>query len=159
MDLDYKQWLLQLKAQIRSAQIKAALKVNAELIALYWQLGKEIMEKETKAQWGDKWLHQLSNDLMSEFPQMKGFSLTILKYIRRWYQFYSTQIGQQLVARLQNLNFQQAAAKEIDVAQQFVEQISQQAVDQIPGILTSISWGHHLHLLPSVKIWKRHSFI
>lgn len=143
MDPKYKLWLSQLKMQIRSAQIKAALKVNAELLALYWQLGKEIVEKETRAQWGDKWLHQLSKDLMREFPQIKGFSHTNLKYIRRWYQFYSIQIGQQAVAQLQNPNVQQDAAHLGDT--------TQQAVGQVPTLLTSIPWGHHLQVITKCK--------
>ncbi|MEI6950667.1 PDDEXK nuclease domain-containing protein [Paraflavisolibacter sp. H34] len=99
-DSSYKIWLSEIKQRIRSAQIKAALKVNAELIHLYWELGREILEREKAAEWGDKWLHQLSRDLTIEFPDMKGFSHTNLKYIRRWYQFYNSLIGQQLVAQL-----------------------------------------------------------
>ncbi len=71
------------------------------MINLYWKLGKEIAEKEKVAQWGDKWLHQLSKDLSTEFPEIKGFSHTNLKYIRRWYVFYNKfPIGQQTVAQL-----------------------------------------------------------
>ena len=82
MNPEYKQWLQQLKSRIRSAQIKAALKVNTELIELYWSLGKEIVQKEKEAQWGERLIPQLSKDLLSEFPEMKGFSRTNLYYVK-----------------------------------------------------------------------------
>jgi predicted nuclease of restriction endonuclease-like (RecB) superfamily len=96
---DYVNWLAELKRKIRSVQIKAAVKVNAELLNFYWELGAEIVEKQTNASWGDGFLHQLSKDLVSEFPEMKGFSLSNLKYIRQWYLFYNQNeiIGQQAV--------------------------------------------------------------
>ncbi len=98
---EYKQWLAELKHKVASSQIKAAVKVNTELLTLYWELGKEITARQQQANWGDKFLTQLSQDLMAEFPQMKGFSQRNLKYIRQWYQFFSSDaIGQQLVAQL-----------------------------------------------------------
>ena len=98
---DYRVWLIDLKQRVHQSQLKAALSVNSELIQLYWQLGSEIEQRQKTATWGDKFLKQLSQDLMSEFPEMKGFSHRNLKYIRQWYQFYSqAEIGQQLVAQL-----------------------------------------------------------
>ena len=96
---DYVNWLAELKRKIRSVQVKAAVKVNAELLNFYWELGAEIVEKQTNASWGDRFLHQLSKDLVNEFPEMKGFSLSNLKYIRQWYLFYNQdeKIGQQAV--------------------------------------------------------------
>jgi len=60
----YLNWLRQLKKRIRSAQIKAAIRVNAELLNLYWQLGKEIVEKEKETKWGNKLIERLSKDLL-----------------------------------------------------------------------------------------------
>lgn len=73
---DYISWLTDLKGRIQNAQIKAALKVNTELLLLYWDLGREILEKEKTAEWGDKLIPQLSKDLLKAFPEMKGFSPT-----------------------------------------------------------------------------------
>ncbi|SHE45258.1 Protein of unknown function [Cnuella takakiae] len=106
MNPEYKSWLADLKSRIQAAQVKAALKVNAELIALYWELAAEILEKEKHAAWGEGWLQKLSNDLMNAFTDVKGFSLTNLKYIRRWFLFYQNPIGQQLVAQLQAIDGQ-----------------------------------------------------
>lgn len=88
-DSHYKQWLVDLKSKIQRAQIKAALSVNRELLALYWELGKEISEKEKTTQWGDKIIEQLSEDLLNAFPGIKGFSRANLYFIRKWYIFYS----------------------------------------------------------------------
>ena len=97
-NLEYKNWLTELKSKIRSVQIKAAVAVNSALIEFYWELGKMISEKQT--QWGTQFLENLSIDLKSEFPEMHGFSTRNLKYIKQFYQFYSNvQIGQQAVAQ------------------------------------------------------------
>lgn len=102
-DLEYKQWLIDLKYRIRNSQIKAALKVNTELINLYWDLGKEIVSKQEQSQWGDGLIKQLSSDLQQEFPDIKGFSISNIKYIKQWYLFYykHVTIGQQLVGQLE----------------------------------------------------------
>ncbi len=72
---------------------------------MYWELGAEIVKKQTDTSWGDKFLHHLSRDLVSEFPEMKGLSLSNLKYIRQWYLFYSknTSIGQQAVGLISQI--------------------------------------------------------
>ncbi len=108
-DKAYKDWLADIKARVRNAQIKAALKVNTELLDLYWWLGGDIVEKQKKSKWGDSPLLRLGKDLMAEFPDMKGFSDRNLKYIRQWYLFYSKGevigevIGQQVVAQIKQI--------------------------------------------------------
>ena len=100
---EYKSWIGELKQRIRQSQIKAAVKVNTELLQLYWGLGKDIVERQKTAQWGDGFLKQLSEDLMVEFPEMNGFSYRNIKHIRQWYVFYSQDdiIGKQLVSQLE----------------------------------------------------------
>ena len=88
-DKDYTNWLKDLKNKFRKTQLKAAVKVNSELLNFYWELGKEIVEKQKETKWGNKFLERLSKDLMSEFPDVKGFSLRNLKYIRQWYLFWN----------------------------------------------------------------------
>lgn len=120
---EFKSWVSQLKKDIRSAQVKAAIKVNTELLRLYWRMGSDICEKQKSATWGDGWLKELSRELMAEFPDMKGFSHRNLKYIRQWYGFYNQQLifGQQPVA-----------------------QISE-------DVFFSVPWGHHLYILSQCK--------
>ena len=97
---EYKVWLADIKARVRSAQIKAALSANTELLKLYWSIGADIVARQKNAKWGDNFLLRLSKDLMSEFPDMKGFSKRNLELIRQWYLFYS-QIAKQAVSQLQ----------------------------------------------------------
>lgn len=101
-DKDYSLWIKELKSKIRSVQIKAALSVNSELLHFYWELGAEIIQKQVQSKWGDKFLSSLSNDLMAEFPDMKGFSKRNLELIRQWHQFYAKDhtIAKQIVSQL-----------------------------------------------------------
>ncbi len=85
MNKDYINWLNEVKTKIRSVQIKAALSVNSTLIDFYYSLGKMISEKQ--AIWGSKFLQNLSADLKAEFPDMRGFSVTNLKYCRLFYNY------------------------------------------------------------------------
>jgi predicted nuclease of restriction endonuclease-like (RecB) superfamily len=98
-EADYLNWLTALKQQFRQAQLKAVIKVNQTLLRFYWHLGGEILAKQQQTRWGDSFLAQLSQDLMTEFPEVKGFSTRNLKYIRQWRSFYAA-IGQQAVAQL-----------------------------------------------------------
>ena len=144
---DFKSWVSQLKQDIRSAQIKAAIKVNTELLRLYWRMGADICEKQKYASWGDGWLKELSRELMTEFPDMKGFSHRNLQYIRQWYLFYNQEntIVQQVVAQLEDVNVQQPVAKlDDDMRQQPVAQISE-------DVFFSVPWGHHLYIISQCK--------
>ena len=144
---DFKSWVSQLKKDIRSAQIKAAIKVNTELLRLYWRMGADICEKQKSASWGDGWLKELSRELMTEFPDMKGFSHRNLQYIRQWYLFYNQEntIVQQVVAQLEDVNVQQPVAKlDDDMRQQHVAQISE-------DVFFSVPWGHHLYIISQCK--------
>ena len=69
----YGAWLESLKTRIAGARSRAALAVNAELIALYWQLGQEILERRQQQGWGTKVIDRLSSDFKAAFPDMKGF--------------------------------------------------------------------------------------
>jgi predicted nuclease of restriction endonuclease-like (RecB) superfamily len=87
LTLEYKNWIIELKSKVRSTQIKAAFAVNSALIHFYWELGKMIAEKENV--WGSKLIERVAKDLKEEFPDMKGFSTTNLKYCKLFYQYFS----------------------------------------------------------------------
>ncbi len=98
---DYKNFFESLKSRIATAQVKAALAVNSELVLLYWQIGREILERQKMQGWGAKVVDQLSKDLRSAFPEMKGFSTRNLKYMRSLAEQYSDeQFVQQAVAQI-----------------------------------------------------------
>jgi hypothetical protein len=71
---DYLEWLKELKHKIRQSRLKATLAVNTVMLEFYWWLGADIVERKKAAKWGSGFLKQLSADLMTELPEMKGFS-------------------------------------------------------------------------------------
>jgi predicted nuclease of restriction endonuclease-like (RecB) superfamily len=97
----YAAWLNSLKNRIRATRQKAALSVNQELTALYWQIGKEILERQARRGWGAKIVERLAKDLGADFPEMKGFSPRNLKYMRAFAEAWpDLAIVQQTVAQL-----------------------------------------------------------
>ena len=105
-DKTYSTWLKELKQKVRLVQIKAAVKVNSELLRFYWELGLDIVDKQKNTKWGDGFLNQLSQDLSSTFPDMKGFSKRNLELIRKWYRFWSdsTLIAKQLATQTESVH-------------------------------------------------------
>ncbi|GHV79361.1 hypothetical protein AGMMS49944_11520 [Spirochaetia bacterium] len=131
-DKAYIDFILNIKQRIQAAQIKASVAVNHGLMELYWDIGASIVEKQKQTAWGDGFLPQMSIDLQHEFPDIKGFSLTNLKYMRLWYMFWSIEtIGQQLVDQLQSPS--------APIVQQAVAQLGQ------------IPWGHNLVIISKIK--------
>jgi predicted nuclease of restriction endonuclease-like (RecB) superfamily len=86
---EYAEWLKSLSLRFRQSQIKAAVKVNSELLKFYWSLGQDIVERDFENTYGSEFFKNLSLDLKEEFPNTKGFSPTNLGYIKRFYLLYS----------------------------------------------------------------------
>lgn len=82
----YAEWLNDLKVRIHEAQQRATLAVNAELVRLYWRLGRDILARQAAQGWGAKVIDRLSRDLREAFPELKGFSPRNLKYMRAFAQ-------------------------------------------------------------------------
>ena len=104
IDAEYAEWIAELKHRYRSAQVKAAVKVNAEKLLFNWQLGRDLVQKKAEERWGAGVVEQVSLDLKREFPKEKGFSTSNLWFMKRWYLFYTqgdSQLLQQAVAELQ----------------------------------------------------------
>ena len=98
---DYKLFFAEIKQQIQQAQLRAMVTVNQQLLQLYWRMGNMIIERQKKANWGDKVLEQLSKDLKQDFPTMQGFSIRNLKYMRVFARENPNfEIGQQAVAQI-----------------------------------------------------------
>lgn len=98
---EYAAWLVDLKKQIREAQIRAVATVNSELVMLYWRIGKDILDRQDIQGWGSKVVGQLAADLKREFPDMKGFSRANLMYMRGFSESWpNVGIVQQLVGQL-----------------------------------------------------------
>lgn len=118
INTDYKRWLIELKQQIRASQLKAAVRVNRELLQLYWNLGKDIAERQLEAAWGSGFFDRLSHDLKDEFPDMQGFSSRNLRYCKDFYSFYN----------------------QSDI-------ILHQAGAELNEALFSIPWRHHIEII------------
>lgn len=103
LDNDYKIWITQIKEKVRQTQIKASIKVNYELLNLYWELGREIISKESNAVWGDRFLTVMSQDLRKEFPDITGFSLSNLHNIRYWYKFYQPHLTTDMESMIKSI--------------------------------------------------------
>ena len=86
---EYRDWIVELKSKIQSAQLKAAISVNKELLSLYWDIGESISSKIIQSKWGSSVVEQLSKDLRTEFPNQKGFSRSNLFSMKQWVEFYS----------------------------------------------------------------------
>jgi len=78
----YVEWIADVKLRIRGAQQRAALAVNKEMLQLYWQIGRDILDRQAAAGWGTGILGRIEADLRAEFLEMRGFSQTNLKYMR-----------------------------------------------------------------------------
>ncbi len=97
----YANWLSDLKARIHTAQQRAALAVNTELLLLYWRIGSDIRARQAEQGWGRKITERLSHDLREAFPDMRGFSRTNLDYMRSFAAAWPVEaISQQAVGRL-----------------------------------------------------------
>lgn len=132
----YSDWLVALKSRVQQVQIKAATAVNRELLSFYWELGHQIIEKQQTAPWGSGFLKQLSADLSSEFPEIKGFSHRNLKYVRQWVSFYRPEL------------FNEAATcgpnKGKPIGPQLVAQLEP---DNFAEQVTAIPWGHNREII------------
>ena len=124
VDDEYKAWIKSIKDKIRHSQIKASVKINYELLDLYWDIGRDIIAKQKSAKWGDAFLTTMSKDLHKTFPDMSGFSVQNLKNIRYWYKFYnSDENGLQAVSQM----------------------------ELIEKMVKSIPWGHNQRIMYKCK--------
>jgi predicted nuclease of restriction endonuclease-like (RecB) superfamily len=97
----YADWLADLKGRIHTAQQRATLAVNRELVLLYWHIGRDILARQAEQGWGAKVIERLAHDLRAAFPDMKGFSPRNLKYMRAFAEAWpEAEIVQQAAALL-----------------------------------------------------------
>lgn len=142
MHKEYKAWIQELKQRISSSQIKAGLAVNAEMITLYWSIGKDIFEKQEKLGWGSKIVEQMSKDLKRELPDTNGFSRTNLFAMKQFYLFYK---DHELVHQVGGLIQDDTKNKENQIVHQAAGQLSKES------ILCKIPWRHHIAILQHCK--------
>ena len=138
----YTQWRKDIEHLIDTAKLHTALNVNVGTLTLYWNIGKSILHKQEQEGWGKQVIEQLSKDLISRYPDDRGYSVRNLRYMKRFASAYPDfPILQVPLAELKELPILQATLAELkNEGREFV---------QVP--LAQISWYHHISLLPKVK--------
>lgn len=91
---DYRQGLEDIKRRIQSAQTRAVLAANTELLQLYWDIGRQLAQWQKERDWGTAVVEQMATDLQSAYPGIKGFSRPSLFAMRQFYAFFSPRFGQ-----------------------------------------------------------------
>ena len=143
-DKEYVEWLADLKRRFLYSQAKAAVRVNTAMLEYYWSLGRDITQIQAESKWGSGFFNQLSLDLRSEFPDATGFSVTNLKYMKRWYDFY-----------YEKFKDRQWSVDEIghQAGDQFGDTNRQRVVDEIlhekinmPELFGHLPWGQHIEI-------------
>ena len=165
----YFRWISDLKQKIQQSQIKAAIQVNSALIEMYWELGKEISERSFENTYGSGFFKQLSNDLRNEFPEIKGFSSSNLRYFETFYQFYNQEvINLQQVAGIFEKEEDKETSKSQQVVGEFKENNANAILQQVAGKfektsnlhqvggeliqkLFLIPWRHHVEIFTKCK--------
>lgn len=144
LNQEYSNWISELKSSIKNRQIKAAIAVNSNLILMYWDLGKQIAEKQLDSKWGTGFIDQLSNDLKSKFPKMGGFSSYNLRFCKIFYEFYSQdEFWEQVVPKLEN-------DKKL-IWEQLVPKLNNDVFLIEDDQIFCIPWGHHILILKKIK--------
>lgn len=139
---EYTHWLQEIKVKIKQAQVRAALAASRELILFYWDLGKSISKTLQENTWGNKVIDQLSKDLASEFPAIKGFSRRNLYYVKKFYEFFSSFSDAEVIVP------RDGAQLENDIVPQTEEQIAPLIINLIGSHLP---WSHIKIILDKVK--------
>jgi predicted nuclease of restriction endonuclease-like (RecB) superfamily len=157
--------LAELKSRVRAAQVKAALSVNRELIALYWDIGRAILQRQQVEGWGGKVVARLAADLRAEFPEMAGFSRPNLLFMRAFVAAWvDTPIVSQPVRQLEagiklSQPVTESPSTKVEIVQQPVGELSgailQQPAATFPATppepVASLPWGHNRLLLTKHK--------
>ena len=154
LDAEYAEWIAEVKHRYRSAQVKAAIKVNGEKLLFNWQLGRDLVQKKAEERWGAGVVEQVSLDLRREFPNEDGFSARNLRYMKQWYLFYTTEaaklqrpvaeIMHQAGAEMKNIKLHQAGA---DLSEEKNHQLN----GEIPLPFCLVPWRHHIEIIAKSK--------
>ena len=157
IDADYAEWIADIKSRYRSAQVKAAVKVNAEKLLFNWQLGRDLVQKKAEERWGAGVVEQVSLDLKREFPNAEGFSTSNLWYMKKWYLFYADGDAeeklQRAVGELQS-SVNQAVIKlqqSVGEIQHLVSKTNNEIGMAFPQPFALVPWGHHVDIITKCK--------
>lgn len=166
---EYRLFITDLKSRIASAQLSAARAVSRELLLLYWDIGRGIVDRQKELGWGDAVVERLASDLRKAFPDIHGFSSSNVWRMRQIYFEYTSQdfLAQAVpeLEKLQNAILAQAVpelekptgklivsqkvpSKNVQVLSRIDPEFLAQAVREL---IAAVPWGHHIELLKKVK--------
>jgi predicted nuclease of restriction endonuclease-like (RecB) superfamily len=152
LPVGYAKLLGNLKARVRAAQLRAAVSVNRELIRLYWDIGKIIVEAQKTKGYGKQVVERLAEDLQKEFPGTAGFSPQNVWFMRSFYLAW--------LAMPQKLS-QAVRESKTAILSQPVRELAASAP---PAPILELPWGHNRLLLtkletPAIRLWYAHKAI
>ncbi|MDP2604127.1 MAG: PDDEXK nuclease domain-containing protein [Deltaproteobacteria bacterium] len=154
---EYSAFFRELKTRILSARISAARSVNRDLILLYWDIGRGIVERQEKFGWGESVVEMLAHNLQIAFPAMRGFSVVNLWRMRQFYAEHSTATFLAQVAResktsgetSQKANLSQAVRELVPSPTTKKQRLN--LSQTVRDLLAAVPWGHHVNLLTKIK--------
>ena len=151
-DEGYIQWIADIKQRFHQSQIKAAVRVNTTMLEFYWSMGRDIVELRAESKWGSGFFNQLSLDMRTAFPDETGFSVTNLKYMKRWYAFYNERVA--IRQRVVDEIYQQPADElKVVIRQRVIDEKGQRIIDQLemPELFGRVPWGQHIDIVSRCK--------
>ena len=150
LDKDYSRWISELSSRYRRSQIKAAVKVNEEMILFYLELGRDIVLLDAENKYGSAFYASLSRDLKHALPDASGLSESNIRYAKRCYVLYSEAIGnlQQVAEESEGkLLLAQSLSNPQQVAEEFDLVFAQNVITE----LCHVPWGHHIAIIDKAK--------
>lgn len=138
----YTQWRKDIEQLIDTAKLHTALNVNVGTLTLYWNIGKSILQKQKQEGWGKQVIEQLSKDLISRYPDDRGYSKRNLGYMKSFAMQYPD---------FPFLQVPLAKLRELPILQATLAKLESEGKDFVQVPLAQISWYHHISLLPKVK--------
>ena len=144
-DMEYVEWLSNVKARFRQSQIKASIRVNTAMLEFYWSIGRDLVALRAEKRWGAGVVKQFALDMRQAFPNETGFSDTNVKYMKRWYSFYYERVtkGQQVAGQMKGDKKRHQLGDQIETAKK-----SHQVGDQLemPELFGKVPWRHHVQI-------------
>ena len=154
LDTEYVEWIAEVKHRYRSAQVKAAVKVNGEKLLFNWQMGRDLVQKKAEERWGAGVVEQVSLDLKREFPKEDGFSARNLRYMKQWYLYYTTEAQklQRPVAEIMRETGIKVNTEKLQrPVAEFSEGGSRLDSSEFPLPFALVPWGQHIEIMTRSK--------
>lgn len=149
LDDEYADWIREIKRRYRSAQVKAAVRVNSEQLLFNWELGRDLVVRKAEEKWGSGIVEQVSLDLKREFPDARGFSTTNLWYMKKWYRFYATAPNREILHQLGGELESAPSARLKQVGERQHAGFLHRSAGEMPfpQAFAHVPWRHHVEIV------------